>query len=64
MSLGDPAVGEVGSVPGEDPLLYPKPAIDAFVQRLYPHAPAVTVRQTQGGEIWAARGQLGGLSPE
>jgi 23S rRNA (adenine2503-C2)-methyltransferase len=39
-------------------------AIDAFVQRLYPRAPAVTVRQTQGGEIWAACGQLGGLSPE
>ena len=38
-------------------------AIDAFVARLYPHAPAVTVRSTMGGEIWAACGQLGGLSP-
>jgi 23S rRNA (adenine2503-C2)-methyltransferase len=38
-------------------------AIDAFVARLYPHAPAVTVRNTMGGEIWAACGQLGGLSP-
>jgi 23S rRNA (adenine2503-C2)-methyltransferase len=39
-------------------------AIDAFVRRLYPQAPAVTVRNTLGGEIWAACGQLGGLSPE
>jgi 23S rRNA (adenine2503-C2)-methyltransferase len=39
-------------------------AIDAFAERLYPRAPAVTVRQTQGGDIWAACGQLGGLSPE
>ncbi len=38
-------------------------AIEAFVQRLYPHAPAVMVRHTLGGEIWAACGQLGGLSP-
>ena len=38
-------------------------AIDAFAARLYPHAPAVTVRNTMGGEIWAACGQLGGLSP-
>ena len=30
----------------------------------YPQAPAVTVRHTLGGEIWAACGQLGGLSPE
>jgi 23S rRNA (adenine2503-C2)-methyltransferase len=37
-------------------------AIDAFAERLYPHAPAVTVRSTMGGEIWAACGQLGGLS--
>ena len=37
-------------------------AIDAFAARLYPHAPAVTVRNTMGGEIWAACGQLGGLS--
>ena len=42
----------------------PSPAaIDAFAARLYPHAPAVTVRNTMGGEIWAACGQLGGLSP-
>jgi len=39
-------------------------AVAAFAARLYPHAPAVTVRQTQGGEIWAACGQLGGLTPE
>jgi len=39
-------------------------AIDAFAARLYPKAPAVTVRHTMGGEIWAACGQLGGLSPE
>jgi 23S rRNA (adenine2503-C2)-methyltransferase len=37
-------------------------AVDAFAQRLYPRAPAVTVRNTMGGEIWAACGQLGGLS--
>jgi 23S rRNA (adenine2503-C2)-methyltransferase len=37
-------------------------AIEAFAARLMPHAPAVTVRQTQGGEIWAACGQLGGLT--
>jgi 23S rRNA (adenine2503-C2)-methyltransferase len=36
-------------------------AVSAFAQRLYPRAPAVTVRQTMGGEIWAACGQLGGL---
>jgi 23S rRNA (adenine2503-C2)-methyltransferase len=36
-------------------------AIEAFAARLMPHAPAVTVRHTQGGEIWAACGQLGGL---
>ena len=43
----------------------PSPAaVQAFAERLYPHAPAVTVRQTQGGEIWAACGQLGGLTPE
>ena len=49
-------------VPG---LEYKRPtpaAIEAFAARLYPHAPAVTVRQTQGGDIWAACGQLGGLS--
>jgi 23S rRNA (adenine2503-C2)-methyltransferase len=38
-------------------------AVDAFVHRLYPVAPAVTVRHTMGGEIWAACGQLGGLTP-
>jgi 23S rRNA (adenine2503-C2)-methyltransferase len=38
-------------------------AVEAFAARLYPHAPAVTVRNTMGGEIWAACGQLGGLSP-
>ncbi len=35
----------------------------AFAESLYPRAPAVTVRNTMGGEIWAACGQLGGLSP-
>ncbi len=39
-------------------------AVEAFAARLYPHAPAVTVRNTMGGEIWAACGQLGGLSPD
>ena len=38
-------------------------AVDGFVHRLYPVAPAVTVRHTMGGEIWAACGQLGGLTP-
>jgi len=48
-------------VPGL-PYRRPSPAaIEAFVERLYPRAPAVTVRQTLGGEIWAACGQLGGL---
>ena len=36
-------------------------ALQAFAERLYPRAPAVTVRHTQGGEIWAACGQLAGL---
>ena len=50
-------------VPGL-PWKRPSPeAVDAFAQRLFPRAPAVTVRQTLGGEIWAACGQLGGLSP-
>jgi len=50
-------------VPGL-PWKRPSPeAVDAFAARLYPHAPAVTVRNTMGGEIWAACGQLGGLSP-
>ncbi len=50
-------------VPG---LPYQRPtpeAVEAFAHRLYPQAPAVTVRQTMGGEIWAACGQLGGLGP-
>jgi 23S rRNA (adenine2503-C2)-methyltransferase len=37
-------------------------AVERFAERLYPRAPAVTVRNTLGGEIWAACGQLGGLS--
>ena len=37
--------------------------VAAFAESLYPRAPAVTVRNTMGGEIWAACGQLGGLSP-
>jgi 23S rRNA (adenine2503-C2)-methyltransferase len=37
-------------------------AIERFAGRLLPKAPAVTVRRTMGGEIWAACGQLGGLS--
>ena len=50
-------------VPGL-PWKRPSPeAVDAFAARLYPHAPAVTVRRTMGGEIWAACGQLGGLAP-
>ena len=36
--------------------------VDQFAEILYPRAPAVTVRHTMGGEIWAACGQLGGLS--
>ncbi|MCC6348898.1 MAG: 23S rRNA (adenine(2503)-C(2))-methyltransferase RlmN [Candidatus Eisenbacteria bacterium] len=39
-------------------------AIAEFAARLHPRAPAVTVRNTMGGEIWAACGQLGGLSPQ
>ncbi len=38
-------------------------AVERFAARLLPQAPAVTVRRTQGGDIWAACGQLGGLSP-
>ena len=50
-------------VPGL-PWQRPSPeAVAAFAERLYPRAPAVTVRNTLGGEIWAACGQLGGLSP-
>jgi len=50
-------------VPG---LPWRRPAPEAvadFERRLLPIAPAVTVRQTMGGEIWAACGQLGGLEP-
>jgi 23S rRNA (adenine2503-C2)-methyltransferase len=39
-------------------------AVERFAAWLHPEAPAVTVRKTQGGEIWAACGQLGGLSPD
>ncbi len=45
-------------VPG---LAYRRPSreeLEAFAERLYPRAPAVTVRHTQGGEIAAACGQL------
>ena len=38
-------------------------AVAAFAERLYPRAPAVMIRHTLGGEIWAACGQLGGLGP-
>jgi len=38
--------------------------VQEFADRLLPRAPAVTVRNTLGGEIWAACGQLGGLSPQ
>jgi 23S rRNA (adenine2503-C2)-methyltransferase len=38
-------------------------AVQSFAELLYPNAPAVTVRNTMGGEIWAACGQLGGLDP-
>jgi len=50
-------------VPGLEWKRPSREAIDAFAARLMPHAPAVTVRHTQGGEIWAACGQLGGLTP-
>jgi 23S rRNA (adenine2503-C2)-methyltransferase len=39
-------------------------AVERFAARLLPQAPAVTVRRTQGGDIWAACGQLGGLTAE
>jgi len=43
----------------------PSPAsVESFARRLYPRAPAVMIRNTMGGEIWAACGQLGGLSPK
>jgi 23S rRNA (adenine2503-C2)-methyltransferase len=50
-------------VPGLPWLRPTQEGIDAFAERLYPRAPAVMVRHTLGGEIWAACGQLGGLSP-
>ena len=50
-------------VPGLPWLRPTREAVDRFAERLYPQAPAVTVRHTMGGEIWAACGQLGGLSP-
>jgi 23S rRNA (adenine2503-C2)-methyltransferase len=47
-------------VPGL-PYRRPTPeAVRAFAERLFPRAPAVMVRQTQGGEIGAACGQLAG----
>jgi len=50
-------------VPGM-PWQRPTPqSVAEFAESLYPRAPAVTVRDTMGGEIWAACGQLGGLSP-
>jgi 23S rRNA (adenine2503-C2)-methyltransferase len=39
-------------------------AVQSFAELLYPNAPAVTVRNTMGGEIWAACGQLGGLDTD
>ncbi len=39
----------------------PAAAVEAFARSLFPRAPAVMVRNTLGGEIWAACGQLGGL---
>ncbi|MBI3538893.1 MAG: 23S rRNA (adenine(2503)-C(2))-methyltransferase RlmN [Candidatus Eisenbacteria bacterium] len=50
-------------VPGLDWKRPTREAVDAFAKRLWPIVPAVTVRHTMGGEIWAACGQLGGLSP-
>jgi 23S rRNA (adenine2503-C2)-methyltransferase len=50
-------------VPGL-PYRRPTPeSVQAFAESLYPRAPAVMVRHTLGGEIWAACGQLGGLTP-
>ena len=34
-------------------------AIQRFADHLFPRCPAVTLRWSQGGEIWAACGQLG-----
>ena len=50
-------------VPGLDWKRPTPESVEAFATSLYPRAPAVTVRNTMGGEIWAACGQLGGLSP-
>jgi 23S rRNA (adenine2503-C2)-methyltransferase len=50
-------------VPGLDWKRPSAEAVEAFARRLYPIAPAVMVRNTLGGEIWAACGQLGGLTP-
>jgi len=50
-------------VPG---LGYERPSperVEAFARRLYPRAPAVMIRNTLGGEIWAACGQLGARPP-
>lgn len=48
-------------VPGLEWKRPERKAVEAFAHRLLPRAPAVTVRRTLGGEIWAACGQLGGL---
>ena len=48
-------------VPGLEFKRPDRQAVDDFAHRLLPRAPAVTVRRTLGGEIWAACGQLGGL---
>jgi len=49
-------------VPGL-PWQRPSPeAVQRFAEWLYPRSPAVTVRNTMGGEIWAACGQLGGIT--
>jgi 23S rRNA (adenine2503-C2)-methyltransferase len=50
-------------VPGLDWKRPTPDAVEAFARSLFPRAPAVMVRNTLGGEIWAACGQLGGLSP-
>ncbi len=51
-------------VPGLDWKRPSQERIDRFVDRLLPQSPSVTVRQTQGGDIWAACGQLGGLTTD
>jgi 23S rRNA (adenine2503-C2)-methyltransferase len=48
-------------VPGLEWKRPDRKAVQDFAHRLLPRAPAVTVRRTLGGEIWAACGQLGGL---